>query len=635
MTIRFKITMLAIAVILVANAIFSLVGVMYLERAWQGEVQARVEANLGSARAAYDDRIEHVTSFLRAVSLERNLKDALTAKSNAAVGPQLQEVYGILRMDFLLLLDAEGRVVYRVQNPGHIGDDFASHPLVAQVLQKKESAGGTIVLTGDQLQREGEKLARQAKFDLLPSPAAKPTPDRQRIEGLAIAAAAPIFDSERRLLGVLYGGELLNRRYYLVDVLQKRIFPDEKYDGKEIGTVTIFQGDLRIATNVRLADGARAVGTRMSRAVAEEVLDRGKTWSKPALVVNDWYYTAYEPIRDPAGKIVGALYVGLLKAPFAHRQNVISGVFLLMVSITTIAMLALIYFVTKLVLRPVDKITTMARRVVEGDLSARVEIRPPGEFGVLCRAIDAMADAVAEREEQLKQSTRQQIGRSEKLASIGRLAAGVAHEINNPLTGVLTFAHLLREKPNMDEQDKEDLDLIIRETTRAAEIVRGLLDFSRERPAMMQRLDINEVVRRTVQLIRNQKLFDGIVIRENLTEKLPEIDGDMNRLQQVLLNLTLNSCEAMPEGGTMTIDTSARNGEIRVVIADSGHGIKPEVMDKIFEPFFSTKPVGQGTGLGLAVSYGIIQQHGGSIEVESEEGKGAKFIITLPAENAG
>jgi two-component system NtrC family sensor kinase len=245
--------------------------------------------------------------------------------------------------------------------------------------------------------------------------------------------------------------------------------------------------------------------------------------------------------------------------------------------------------------------------------------------------LSMLPKAAVGQEEQLDPATRQQIGRSEKLASLGRLAAGVAHEINNPLTGVLTFAHLLREKPNMDEQDKEDLDLIIRETTRAAEIVRRLLDFSRERPVMIQQLEINEVVHRTLQLIRNQKLFEGIIITERLGENLPEINGDMNRLQQVFLNLMLNSCEAMPGGGSMTIDTLAENGEVRIEIADTGNGIKAEVMERIFEPFFTTKPVGQGTGLGLAVTYGIIQQHGGSIEVESEEGKGTKFIIGLPA----
>jgi two-component system NtrC family sensor kinase len=255
---------------------------------------------------------------------------------------------------------------------------------------------------------------------------------------------------------------------------------------------------------------------------------------------------------------------------------------------------------------------------------------PPPFLMITRFKLSMLSEAISGHEDSLDTATRQQIVRSEKLASLGRLAAGVAHEINNPLTGVLTFAHLLREKPNMDDQDKEDLDLIIRETTRAAEIVRRLLDFSRERPVMIQQLEINEVVRRTVQLIRNQKSFEGIVIVENMGENLPDIDGDMNRLQQVILNFTLNACEAMPHGGTLTVTTLQVDNEVRLEITDTGHGIKPEVMERIFEPFFTTKPVGQGTGLGLAVSYGIIQQHGGSIEVESEEGKGTKFIIALP-----
>lgn len=243
--------------------------------------------------------------------------------------------------------------------------------------------------------------------------------------------------------------------------------------------MTLFQGDLRIATNVIRKDGTRAVGTRLSKEVYDKVLVEGDVWARPALVLDDWYITAYGPIRDPNDKIIGALYVGLLQAPFVHKQNTVTAVVLAMVLVATLASLLLVFFMVELVLRPVGRIIAMAQRVVGGDIDARVGIRPPGEIGVLCQAIDQMADAVAEREQKLKAATRRQIGRSEKLASLGRLAAGVAHEINNPLTGVLTFAHLLREKSNMDDQDQEDLDLIIRETTRAAEIVKGLLDFAR------------------------------------------------------------------------------------------------------------------------------------------------------------
>ena len=233
------------------------------------------------------------------------------------------------------------------------------------------------------------------------------------------------------------------------------------------------------------------------------------------------------------------------------------------------------------------------------------------------------AEAALRKSEQLR-------AESEKLAAIGRLAAGVAHEINNPLTGVLTFAHLLREKDNLDDQDRLDLDLVIHETKRVSEIVRGLLDFARERPVVKQPLNINDVIRQTLRLLGNRKAFQQITVREDFQEDLPPVDGDMNQLQQVLLNLSLNACESMPNGGTLTVSTRSQDGMVLVKLADTGCGIRQGHLEQIFEPFFSTKPIGKGTGLGLSVSYGIIQQHGGDLQVESQEGEGATFTILLP-----
>jgi two-component system NtrC family sensor kinase len=251
-------------------------------------------------------------------------------------------------------------------------------------------------------------------------------------------------------------------------------------------------------------------------------------------------------------------------------------------------------------------------------------------MGVLCRAVDSMAHSIEEREDMLQQVTRQQIGRSEQLASVGRLAAGVAHEINNPLTGVLAFADLLREKENMDAQDREDLDLIVRETKRAREIVRGLLDFARETPTRVAPLDVNDLVRQTLQLLGKREAFQDINLVDDLADHLPSIRGDRNQLQQVFVNLSLNACEAMPGGGTLLISTSAADGQVAIEVTDTGSGIQREHVDKIFEPFFTTKPVGKGTGLGLSVSYGIVQQHGGTLEVKSQVGMGTTFTITLP-----
>jgi two-component system NtrC family sensor kinase len=535
--------------------------------------------------------------------------------------------------DFVLLADPSGKVICRGCG-GREGDDLSADPLIHRVMGERRAVSGTVIVSRQRLEAEGHDLARRARFELVPTPTARRAEERVRSDGMVIAAAVPLVDAQGRLLAILYGGNLLGRRYEIVDAIQQQVFPQELYQGKKIGAVTIFQGDLRISTNITLEGETRAVGTRLSAEVSEEVLDRGGTWAKPAFAVNDWYLTAYEPIRDPAGRIIGVLSMGILQAPFFHQLNVIIAVFLTLVVAATLTNLVLLFLANELVLLPIRRVVVMAQKVIGGDLSARVGIRPPGEMGLLCRAVDSMAQAVAERQEMLQQATRQEIGRSEHLASVGRLAAGVAHEINNPLTGVLAFADMLRQKENMDEQDRQDLDLIVRETKRAREIVRGLLDFARETPSVKKNLNVNDVLRETLRLLGNREAFQNIYLVDALAADLPLINGDKNQLQQVFLNLSLNACEAMPDGGTLMLSTSSAGDKVIVEVADTGCGIKREQWDQIFQPFFTTKPVGKGTGLGLSVSYGIVRQHDGTLEVKSEVGKGSTFTVTLPAVKA-
>jgi two-component system NtrC family sensor kinase len=633
MTIRFKLTTTAVAVILVANSLLSFITLGYISRVWLGEVQTRVQRNLNSARTAYENHVARIGAFLGGRSLDRALAAAAGRNDRAALATMLRELHEAGRIDFVALLDPAGKVICRAGNK-QAGDDLSGDPLVARVMRERETATGTVSFSRERLVAEGGDLAERAHFVVVPTPAARPSPDSVRSEGMAVAVAVPVVDQTGRMAGILYGGDLLNRRYEIVDAIKRQVFPNEEYRGKDIGTVTIFHRDLRISTNVTMDDGARAVGTRLSASVCEEVLDRGGTWAAPAFVVNDWYITGYEPIRDPDQRVIGVLYVGLLQAPFLHQRSVIFAVFLTIVVVATSASLLLLFAATELVLRPIRHVVAMAQKVIGGDLSARVGLRPPGEMGVLCRAIDSMAQAVAEREELLQRATRQQIGRSEQLASVGRLAAGVAHEINNPLTGVLAFADLLREKENMDEQDRQDLDLIVRETIRAREIVRGLLDFARETPSVKTRLNVNEVIRQTLMLLGKREAFQNIIVVEDLADGLPLVNGDKNQLQQVFVNLSLNACEAMPNGGTLLVSTLCEGGSVAVKVTDTGCGIKRAHLDQIFEPFFTTKPVGKGTGLGLSVTYGIVQQHGGSLEVQSEEGKGTTFTILLPTAEA-
>ncbi len=225
------------------------------------------------------------------------------------------------------------------------------------------------------------------------------------------------------------------------------------------------------------------------------------------------------------------------------------------------------------------------------------------------------------------------MARSEKLASIGRLAAGIAHEINNPLTSVLTFSSLLLRKA--DESQREKLDIIVKETTRCGEIVRELLNFARQSEPKKEACNINKIIVSALSLTKNQlKVSDSRINTAVEFQELPPLMADRDQLLEVFINMVINALDAMPQGGDLMTKTRLlEDGKtIEISISDTGQGIPEEDLEKIFEPFFTTKEAGKGTGLGLAVSYGIIEAHKGSIDVKSEVGKGTTFIITLPVE---
>ena len=243
--------------------------------------------------------MERIQDLLQATSLDHVLAQAVSEDRDQAMRQSLNRLYAAGHLDFLTLLDCDGKVRYRPANPDRLGDSLASISLVRRAMERKGAVAGTILLSAAQLTAEEPKLAERARFDLLPTPAAKPTRDQVRTEGMVMAAVVPIFDDNGQEIGLLFGGKLLNRRNEMVDQITRDVFPEERQEPVTAGTVTIFEQDLRIATNVLDSDGQRALGTRMSGPVFDAVLVRGETWSAPAFVVNDWYITAYRPIRDP------------------------------------------------------------------------------------------------------------------------------------------------------------------------------------------------------------------------------------------------------------------------------------------------------------------------------------------------
>jgi two-component system NtrC family sensor kinase len=277
--------------------------------------------------------------------------------------------------------------------------------------------------------------------------------------------------------------------------------------------------------------------------------------------------------------------------------------------------------------RPVEALLAGTTKVAAGDLSHRVPVGGSDEMGRLAESFNQMTASLAD--------ARHQVYQSNKLASVGRLAAGIAHEINNPLTGVLTYSSFLLKRAT-DEETRSDLETIVHETKRCRDIVRGLLDFARQVPPKKGPVDFNAVVERALAIVDHQLDVQNIQVTRTLRADLPSISADANQLQQVVLNLLVNAADAI-DGDVRQIylatDRKRLNGHevVELKVADTGRGISEKDLGKLFEPFFTTKE-GKGTGLGLAVSWGIVSEHGGTIEVESKVGSGTTFTVRLPLE---
>ncbi|MBF0105929.1 MAG: cache domain-containing protein [Deltaproteobacteria bacterium] len=633
-SIRFRLNLSFILIIVTANLFFTFLTIRYINRFFLNEVQTRVRSNINAARGVYYDKLNDIRDVLVGASWRRTIKGPLTHDLQEKLGEVLEKIRHEKDLDILLLTDTKGVVLFRSHRPDIFGDNLSGDPVIKRVLKDKKPVSGTVLYPTRRLQTEGEQLVTQSMIKVIDTPrAGHPDGDYEGM-GMAMAAAVPfVFLSDPKGIGgVLYGAKLINRDTAIVDVIRDEVFQRDFFKGKPVGTATILLHDIRISTNVLDNQGQRALGTRLSAQVHDHVLRQGQIWADRAFVVNDWYITAYEPLFDPNGHIIGALYVGLLESPYRQPQFYITWVFVSVVVATSLISLVLLFYISQKIIKPVDSIVDMTRRVINGDLSARVGMEPKGEMGRLCRAIDNMADAVVDREKKLKEVTQQQITQSDKLASIGRLAAGVAHEINNPLTGILTFSCLVEEGENLTEQQKKDLSVVIRETTRVREIVSNLLNFARQSALNREFVDINNIIRKALKLLKSQKEFYRIQVNESLHPEELKLYGDQNQLQQVMLNILLNACESMPKGGALTILSGLEEGNIIVTIKDTGEGISKENLDKIFDPFYTTKPVGKGTGLGLSISYGIVKQHRGSIEVSSVLGEGTAFTILFPVD---
>ncbi len=627
-----KLILSFLLIIVIISAVFMVVGVQLISNRIVSEAQEKVRHDLNAAREIYLSKLCHINDVVRLTANRLDIEEAILSGSIEEAKIELLRIKNMEELDVLTITDASGRVLLRTSNLSLSGDDQSDDDLVKVVLDKQVPIASTSIVNADEIRKESPLLAELAYFKFIDTPMARVREDTEETAGMLLKAAAPIFDDQNNLIGVIYGGTLLNRNFEIVDKIKQTVYEDVKYEGQDIGTATIFQDDVRISTNVKNEDGSRAIRTRVTEEVYDQVVIKGQPWIGRAYVVNNWYITAYEPIRDAYDRIIGILYVGVLEQKYLDikRQTIIS--FLAITLVGALVSLIMSYFIAHGISTPINKLVSASKEVAEGNLDAKVEIKSNDEFGDLAESFNAMAMALKERDEKLKDFTKRKILESERLALIGQLSANVAHELNNPLQGIVTYSHLLLEKMPNENSNRDSVQKIVTQANRCRDIIRGLLDFSRQRKPDKTLCDVNVVLNDCVSLLENQALFHNIRIKNDFEASLPMAVIDPSQIERVFMNIIINAAEAMNGSGQLTLSTRFDPSEnfIELKFTDTGQGISKEDLARIFDPFFTTKEVGHGTGLGLAISYGIVKEHGGTISVESKVSKGTTFSVRLP-----
>ncbi len=632
--IRWKMTLAALVpqvfiLLLVTLAAF------YLINAWVvDEAQNQVRNDLNAAREVLHNEVSRVGSVVRFTAHSSELAEALKEDERGRMAALLARIRERENLDVLSLCDLSGKA--------------SDLPAFARRARQGENYAGAVLLSAERLAQIDPALAKTARIE-----------GRAGAEnrGMLLVGASPVVDDEGTVLGCLFGGVLLNGNLALVDRIREVVYGDKAFEGAEVGSATIFLEETRVATTIRLKDGRRALGTRVSDEVAEAVLRHRRTWLDRARVVDQWYLTAYEPILDAGGEAIGALYVGLLERPYRELKVKASLILLGLFLVGGGLGFVLSHMISSRLSRPVLKLATAAEKVARGEREVTLPASGRDEVGHLSDAFDRMTVALREREEALQDLNRllegkvaertaqleeksleliraqEELLRSEKLAAVGSLAAGVAHEINNPTAIIRGNVEILLMQFGEAAEGREEAEEIKQQTERIALITQNMLAFAREQAIELERFDLHKLLGTVLDQLGHQVPLDGIEVRREFADNLPTVNGDAQRLRQVFVNLAVNAVQAMAGEGELSVATRGSDTRVEIDFRDTGPGVSAEIREKIFNPFFTTKSA--GTGLGLSISYGIVKAHGGDITVKKAEGGGALFRIVLPLRTGG
>ncbi len=658
-SLRYKLLVLVLFPLLIVMPTLLGLAVYWSQRFTYDQLYAKVKTDLSVAHDVFARLQRDYLDELKALGESYSFRVALQANDAARLDDQITLLRRTTDFDFLHLVGPDRRRTWT----GAGGDSETStpSPLLEEALRFGKPGVGVQIYFEDALANDAPELEKRIALPLIDTQYAAPTTRRTENRAMVIRAIYPVKGIDGRVVAVLDGGVLLNNNFPFVDTIRDLVYGPGSVPDDGWGTVTVFLDDVRISTNVPLAKGERALGTRVSREVRDQVLGRGDVWVNRAFVVNDWYISAYEPIIDVYGERAGMLYAGFLESPYTNAY--LRAITFLVVGILIAAAFAglLVFRGAKSVFKPIEAMTQVVRATQAGEERRIREIDSQDEIGELARQFDSMLELLRERSRQIHQAadeleikvdertrelteknvrlqktinllrqTRQQLATAEKLAALGELTAGVAHEINNPTAVILgNMDVLVRELGGGIEPVKTEIDLIIEQVYRIRAIVEKLLQYARptQYAGYLEEVDVNTVVEDTLALVKHELATNNAAVR---TDFRARNRARINRqeLQQVVVNLLVNAAHSIPNGGRIELTTrDEADIGVEVIVKDYGIGIPLEDLGRVFDPFFTRKE--RGTGLGLSVSYGLIRRYGGQITVESEEGAWTRFTIQL------
>ena len=642
-SVRLQLLVMALVPLMVLLPVLLVMGISRWNNDYNNLLIAKVESELQVAE-------QYLQRIVGATGTSVEALAASLAIQKAAENGQLN--------DFLTLeKDALGLDFLSIVQPTSIDEHMQKWPVVQSALTGTARTAVDLFEAEDLLMID-VALAEQAELILIPTEAAVPTDKVAETRGMMIHTAAPVsINGSQR---VLMGGILLNRNLDFIDTINTLVYQRKNTAEDPRGTATLFLEDVRISTNVRLFENVRALGTRVSAEVRRAVLDQGQTWLDRAFVVNDWYISGYLPIYDSFDQRIGMLYVGFLEEPFRLvKRDAIAMMWIAFIGVL-IVFIPVFLRLAGGIFSPLERMTKTMRRVETGDLTARNNLNQSGgEIAEVSHHLDHLLDQVQERDKQLRdwadvlnvrveertaqlqeanrklETTYKQLVMSEKLASIGEITAGVAHEINNPVAVIQGNVDVVRlTLGEQAEPVKTELDLIDRQIMRIGGIVGKLLQFARpsDYGKFEEYVNLRDVTQDSLGLVDHVYASNDIDVKLEFTN-VPDVKINPSELQQVIINLIINAVQAMDGKGILTIQSHVleRDGKNGVCLAfhDSGPGISEDTINTIFDPFFTTKRA-KGTGLGLSISQTIIQTAGGIITADNHPKGGALMSIWLP-----